>query len=192
MRTVNERTVELAATMRELADNIGGSVRVAMPGIINSWDSGTQTAKVQVAIREKIIKDGSEKDIEIPLLVDVPVVMPRAGGYLVALAPRAGDEVLVVFADLCIDAWWQSGGVQNQDEVRRHDFSDAFAVFGCWSQKEKGDKQITLPDEGIRLQNDKATQYIHLKQDGTIVMKATAIRMNAGSVTVNGAEVETQ
>ena len=92
MRTVNERTATLADTMRELTDNVGGSVRVAMPGIIKSWDKVTQTASVQLAIREKIIKEGAEKDIDIPLLVDVPVVMPRSGGYMLAFAPQAGDR----------------------------------------------------------------------------------------------------
>ncbi len=180
MRTVNERTAELASMMRELTDSIGGSIRVAMPGIIRSWDSATQTASVQLAIREKVIKNGAEKDTEIPLLVDVPVVMPRAGGFMLAFAPSQGDEVLVIFADLCIDAWWQSGGVQNQDEVRRHDFSDAFAVFGTWSQKRKP----SLPSSGVRLQADGGGTYLSVTSG--------QIELHATSVTVNGREVQTE
>lgn len=179
MRTANERTASLPDVLRELSDSIYGGLRVAMPGIVNSWDKATQTAKVQLAIREKIIKNGAEKDVEIPLLVDVPVVMPRAGGFMVAFAPKAGDEVLVVFADLCIDAWWQSGGVQNQDEVRRHDFSDAFAIFGTWSQKRKP----SLPSSGIRIQSDGGGTYISVTSG--------RIELHAGSVTVNGNQVQT-
>ena len=179
MRTVNERTAELADVMRELTDAIGSGVRVAMPGIINSWDKAAQTAKVQLAIREKVLKNGAEKDTEIPLLVDVPVVMPRAGDFMLAFAPKHGDEVLVIFADLCIDAWWQSGGVQNQDEVRRHDFSDAFAVFGTWSQKRKP----SLPDNGVRLQTDGGGTYVSVTSGH--------IELHASSVTVNGRQVQT-
>jgi len=179
MRTVNERTATLADTMRELSDNVGGIVRVAMPGIIKSWDKATQTASVQLAIREKIIKEGAEKDIDIPLLVDVPVIMPRSGGYMLAFAPQAGDEVLVIFADLCIDAWWQSGGVQNQDEVRRHEFSDGFAVFGTWNQKRKP----SLPDSGVRLQTDSGGTYVSVTSGH--------IELHASSVTVNGRQVQT-
>ncbi|MGC8050122.1 Gp138 family membrane-puncturing spike protein, partial [Salmonella enterica] len=45
-----------------------------------------------------------------------------------------GDECLVVFASRCIDSWWQSGGIQEQAELRMHDLSDGFAILGFRSQ----------------------------------------------------------
>ena len=38
-------------------------------------------------------------------------------------------------ADRCIDAWMQSGGVQNPMTGRRHDLSDGFALVGFRSGK---------------------------------------------------------
>ena len=93
-------------------------LRVAVPGIIESFDPGEQTVTVRVAIREKVLLDGDEKWVDIPLLLDVPIVIPRAGGYCLTLPVQKGDECLVVFGDMCIDAWWQSGGIQNQIDCR--------------------------------------------------------------------------
>ncbi len=179
MRTIDERTASLADTMRGLIGTVSGELRVAMPGIIDSWDADTQTASVRLALRERVVNAGAEKDLDIPLLVDVPVVMPKAGGYALAFTPRQGDEVLVIFADVCIDTWWQSGGIQNQGDRRRHDFSDGFAVFGCWSQPNKP----SLPAEGIRMQTEDGSTSVHLTS-GTVAINADSIALN-GSVTVS-------
>src|SRR5208283_486773 len=113
---------------------------------IQSFNATAQTAVVRCAIMESIKINNigvnslpanlppREWQVQIPLLVDVPVVMPRAGGFEITLPVTAGDECLVIFADLCIDAWWQNGGVQARMDKRRHDFSDGFAILGPWSQ----------------------------------------------------------
>ena len=56
-------------------------IRVAAPGIVQAYDASQQTVTVQVAIRERMNEDGVENWVEIPLLLDVPIVFPRAGGY---------------------------------------------------------------------------------------------------------------
>ena len=159
MRSLDERIADMGAVLAALADRVGVDIRVAAPGIVTEWDAEQQTATVQIAIRETVTDDNGEgTELEIPLLVDVPVVMPRAGGYCLAFTPQAGDECLVVFADMCIDAWWQSGGVQSQVDLRRHDLSDGFAIMGCWSQQRKP----VLPESGVRLQNDAGTAGISI------------------------------
>lgn len=158
MRTVDERVGGMAQVLETAMDNVEYEMRVAMPGIVQEWDAEQQTVTVQLAIREKVSMDGRETEMEIPMLVDVPVVMPRAGGYSLVFAPVKGDECLVVFADACIDSWWQSGGVQSQADSRRHDLSDGFAILGCWSQKRKPN----IPASGVRLQNDAGTAGISI------------------------------
>lgn len=101
LRTPNvERQGELDARAAAI------KTRVCMPGIIQSFDAAAQTVTVQPALREKMLADGDESWIDIPLLVDVPVVVPRAGGYALTLPIQAGDECLVVFGDMCMDGWW--------------------------------------------------------------------------------------
>lgn len=111
-------------------------LRVCCPGIIKSFDSIKQTVQVQLAIRENILQNLVSTPVAIAPLVDVPIVIPRAGGYALTLPVTAGDECLVVFGDMCIDGWWASGGIQNQLDRRRHDLSDGFAVIGVWNQRQ--------------------------------------------------------
>lgn len=177
MRSMEERNADMGAVLAALVEKIGVETRVAAPGIVTEWDPVQQTVTVQLAIRETMTdEDGEEKELEIPILVDVPVVMPRAGGYVLAFAPKKGDECLVVFADMCIDAWWQSGGVQSQVDWRRHDLSDGFAIMGCWSQQRKP----VLPASGVRLQNDAGTAGISLNGNTVNLF---------GNVTINGTPV---
>lgn len=174
MRTVDERSANTSSVLAEAIRACGTGIRVAIPGIVQEWDAATQTVRVQPAIREKVSFGGQPREMDIPILVDVPVVMPRAGGYSLVFAPKPGDECLVVFADMCIDAWWQSGGVQSQADKRRHDLSDGFAILGCWSQPNKPD----IPQSGCRLQNDEGTAGISIDGGAVDIF---------GSVTINGA-----
>ena len=76
------------------------NLRVAAPGIIQSFNSAEQTVTVQLSIREKRNNDGVETWEDIPQLVDVPVVFPRAGGYILTMPIKPGDECLVIFRRL--------------------------------------------------------------------------------------------
>lgn len=108
----------------------------AMPGVIQAFDPVAMTCTVQPSLMVKVQKqDYSEEWVNLPLLIHVPVVFPSAGACSITFPVKSGDEVLVVFASRCIDAWWQSGGVNNQQvEFRMHDLSDGFAIPGPRSQ----------------------------------------------------------
>ena len=134
MLKISERlTEEIEQGKREL-DSFGLDLRVAAPGIIRSVDYVRQTCTVQLAIRERMNYGGVLAWAEIPVLPDVPFFVYSGGGYCLTLPIQPGDDCLVVFGDNCMDAWWQSGGVQNQVEKRRHDLSDGFALVGFRSQ----------------------------------------------------------
>ncbi|MDY6148963.1 MAG: Gp138 family membrane-puncturing spike protein [Porphyromonas sp.] len=153
-----------------------------MPGIIQSFDPVAQTVTVQPALREKMCLNGDETWVDIPLLVVVPIVVPRAGGYALTLPIQRGDECLVVFADMCMDGWWQSGGVQNQVECRRHDLSDGFAIIGTWSQPRVIGGYSTST---AQLRNEAGSAYIELAGDAINIVGAT-VNINAESVDIKG------
>ncbi|WP_209420770.1 Gp138 family membrane-puncturing spike protein [Klebsiella michiganensis] len=122
----------------QLAQAIVSAMRVSIPGIIQSFDPDAVTAVVQPAIKgAEQDESGAEVSVNLPLLVDVPVVFPRGGGCTLTFPVKEGDECLVIFADRCIDFWWQSGGVQEPVDGRMHDLSDAFAIVGPQSQAKK-------------------------------------------------------
>lgn len=178
MIPMNERDPSRSVNEENKARSRAIKTRVASPGIIQSFDSITQTASVQLAIREKRYNDGEEIWEDVPLLVDVPVVFPRAGGYLLTLPIAPGDECLVIFGDNCMDAWWQSGGVQNQIDCRRHDLSDGYAIPGPWSQPRVIPNYST---KSAQLRTENGEAYIELS--------GNAINLMGGVITIQGSSV---
>lgn len=167
MLTLKEQLEDPNEMYHTMAKDAATNLRVAMPGIIQSYDESSQTVTVQPAIRENVRLNGNVTDTEMPLLVDVPVYFPSGGGYSLTFPVVAGDECLVVFADSCIDAWWQSGGVQGQLDKRRHDLSDGFAFVGFKSQS-----NAVPAGSGTTLQGGLGS-----------------INLNSGSITITNANV---
>lgn len=182
MLSLNERAQDQNEMLQRMSENNSYDLRVASPGIIQSFNPSTQTATVQLAIREKINIDGNVSHEEIPTLLDVPVFMPRAGGYCLTLPVSAGDECLVIFGDNCMDAWWQSGGVQNQLEKRRHDLSDGYALVGIWSQPRvvSGYSASTA-----QLRNEAGTAYIELAGNNINLVGANVTVTASGNFNIN-------
>ncbi len=189
MITFQERLKTEPSIWATALQQLAYSMRVAAPGIIQSFNAENQTAVVQLAIMENVtvpvpqsssawnqatggtiavLNSGSgqsnsyatgvKKSVAIAPLPDVPVVFPRSGGFSVLSPVNPGDECLVIFADSCIDGWFQSGGVQKQIRRRRHSLSDAFALVGIWSQP--------------RVFPDFPTDHIELRSDdGAVKLK---------------------
>src|SRR5206468_1066558 len=120
-----ERSGDLLAGLLALQQSWAGELYVALPGLVQSFDPVKRTCVVQPAVKASIMtSDGSSRWDKMPLLLDCPVVFPGGGDVVLTFPLKLGDEVLVVFSDRCIDAWWQNGGLQNQAELRMHDLSD--------------------------------------------------------------------
>src|ERR1700690_1903676 len=124
---IPERLADTSAQWRALSEQLRFNLRVACPGIIQDFDAEKQTVTVKLALRENVETlqghNGTapifiRRDVEVVPLLNVPVVFPRGGNFLVTMPLQAGDECLIIFGDMCIDAWWESGGVQNQIERR--------------------------------------------------------------------------
>ncbi len=180
-QSIPERTKAQNEQWRKAQDQGAFDLRVAVPGIIQSFDASKQTVVVQAAIRERINLNGVISWETMPLLVDVPIFMPRAGGYALTLPVQAGDECLVVFGDACIDAWWQSGGVQNQIDRRRHDLSDGFAIVGIWSQPKVISDYST---NSAQLRNEAGSAYVEIKGDVINLVSPSSINGTAPNITM--------
>ncbi|WP_336818116.1 Gp138 family membrane-puncturing spike protein [Cedecea sp. MMO-103] len=177
-----------------IADSVSSQIRVAMPGIIQSFDPDAVTCTVQVALRGVV----GDESVELKPLVDVPVIFPRGGGCTLTFPVKTGDECLLIFADRCIDFWWQSGGVQETMDPRQHDLSDAFAIVGPQSQAHKisgismAAAQLRT-DDGAAFVEVAAGHDVTVKTPGKLTASAQGgtditsptIVLN-GAVTING------
>ena len=110
---------------KTLIEAIFERLHVALPGEVISYDQTNRTAQIVPTVRNWRCSDDP------PILLDVPVFFP--GNYTFPVT--AGDECLVIFADTCIDGWFQNSGINVPMSARRHDLSDGFALVGFFSAK---------------------------------------------------------
>jgi len=175
-----------------LTDDIMSNLRVALPGIIQSFDPEAVTCVVQPAVKGYESDDaGKKSSLSLPLLVDVPVIFPRGGGVTLTFPVKAGDECLLVFSDRCIDFWWQNGGVQESVDSRMHDLSDAFAIVGPQSQAQKisgistSAAQFRSDDGSTYLEIDPTTKKMKIVAPGGLEV-ITPLADFSEAVTIKG------
>ncbi|HEI9834005.1 TPA: translation initiation factor IF-2 [Serratia marcescens] len=177
-----------------LTDDIMSNLRVALPGIIQSFDPETVTCVVQPAVKGYESDDaGKKSSLSLPLMVDIPVIFPRGGGITLTFPVKAGDECLLVFADRCIDFWWQNGGVQEPVDGRMHDLSDAFAIVGPQSQAQKisgvstSTAQLRTDDGAAFIELDPSSHAVNVTTPGKLTASAQGgTEINAPEIVLNG------
>ena len=136
------------------------SLWTALPGIINSFNPVKRTCEVQPTLMARV-RDakGEFKWVQLPMLVDCPVIFPSGGGFTLTFPLAKGDECLVIFASRCIDSWWQSGGIAVQAELRMHDLSDGFVMPGPRSVP---NVEPAISASDVQLRSDDGSAYISI------------------------------
>lgn len=167
-----ERLDDPEESLRLALESAQAQIWTAMPGVVTSVDLAKQTVSVQPTIQGTTEKpNGDTQNVNLPLLVDVPLMFPRAGGFALTFPVKAGDEVLVVFGCRCIDSWWQSGGVGAPAESRMHDLSDGFAILAPSSQPKK---LSNVSASNVQLRDEAGTTFLEVTPGGKIKLTATA------------------
>lgn len=182
-----ERLNDSEESLRIAMEGQQAKLWTALPGLVAAVDLVKQTLSVQPSIQGELrAPDGSITYVNLPLLVDVPVVWPRAGGFAITFPVKVGDEVLVVFSARCIDTWWQSGGVGAPAEPRMHDLSDGFAVLAPTSQPKV---LANVQTDGMELRTESRSTYLRLT-DGVIYIKGNIVQegnlLRTGTSTTTG------
>lgn len=177
-----EQSGDHTEALQAMLDGRQARLWTAMPGIIQSFNAEKMTAEVQIALMGLQTKeDGSQTAIKISLCVDCPVQLPGGGGFTLAFWPEQGDECLLVFASRCIDAWWQSGGVQKQQEFRMHDLSDGFAVLGF---KSVPNVIPAIKRHAVQLRSNDGSTYMEINADQQFKVLAP------GGIVLNGVQID--
>jgi hypothetical protein len=171
--------------LRLALDNAQGKIWTAIPAIVKAVDLSRQTVSAQPSIQGSITNAaGVRQYVNLPLLVDVLIVWPRAGGFALTFPIKVDDEVLIVFASRCIDSWWQSGGVGVPAEARMHDLSDGFAILAPTSQPKK---LSGVSSTNVQLRNDAGSTYVEITADGKArVVSPAAIDIQAPTINLSG------
>lgn len=199
---MRERMGDDEEALRSAMEAHAAQLWTALPGIILSFDPVAVTCTVQPAIQGSITQqNGQTQQVNLPVLVDVPVIFLRGGGFVLTHPVTAGDACLVVFASRCIDGWWQGGDVAPALSQRMHDLSDGFALVGPFTatgltppvntedvQIRSLDGKVFIgikPDQTIEAVNPQAS--VKLKPSGDIELKGSAsITLDAPQIFLKG------
>lgn len=185
MPNVPSSLATLATVIRQGIDNRLRDVHTAMPGIVVSFESSTQLARVQPAIRRLMKTDDGENEIlvptNLPQLLNVPVIFPRGGDFMMTMPVQSGDEVLIIFSERPIDNWYTSGGVQTPSVRRFHSLSDAVAIPGLNS------KPRTIPsynNSEAEFRNEAGDVVVNISNN-KMTLTAETVEINSDQFTVN-------
>lgn len=164
--SLNERSPDMLLIIKDAIRGELAHLWTSLPCIVESYNPEAVTVSVISTIKIPIRdKSGVITTVELPPFEDVPVMFPCAGGFTITHPINKGDECFVSFASRNIDIWWQSGGVQNPFDTRKHDLSDGFAFFKPQSQ---ANKISNISETDLEIRNDVNTCKIQITPDGVI------------------------
>lgn len=184
---------------RAQIDSALNNVHTCCPGVIDSFNPATMTVEVVPALRKLYFADGEAGVwMDLPMVVDVPVVVLSGGDFAITFPIQQGDECLLLFSERAIDNWHETGNVSELAHARTHSLSDAFALVGVRSKPNvvtnynTDEIEIRSKDGQTRIRMNSAG-WIHLEQgdlhvdigNEQIVMTATTVKIN-GQLQVTG------
>jgi hypothetical protein len=169
----------------ERAGEFEESLRLALKGqslitfnslvcIVTKVNIGEGTIEAQPAVQALVSTLDAKKQVvqnyvDMPILVDVPVMMLNAGNYMISMPVTIGDECLVIFSDRCIDNWWNLSGVQPQvtaqgiGELRFHDLSDGVAIIGPFSRPKV---PVSISPNTLQIRTKDGATYLEIDGSG--------------------------
>ena len=153
-------------------------VATSTVGHIIAFDPDTQLAQIQVGI-VGIKADG--ETFELTPLIECLVYF-NGGDYLVETQIDPNVEGVILFSQRCIDGWVNTGGIADNPILRFHDMQDAMFLPGMRSQP---NKITNFQNNGIRLRDKAGANYVWLKNDGTVEIKATSVKI-VGDTAITG------
>lgn len=177
-----------------MLDGRQATMWTALPCIVQSVNLAEMTIVAQPTIEGVTYDENNNATyVNLPVLADVPICFPSAGGFMITFPIVQGDEVLVIFASRCIDAWWQLSGIQVPLEMRMHDLSDGFAILG---PKSVPNVFPSISSTDLQLRNKAGTTFISVTAAGNVVITAPTVTINGdldvtGEVTGNGIPLST-
>lgn len=129
--TETARTPTLAQVIKRAIDAALADVRVSLPAEIVKFDDMTQLAVVKPLLKETHENEEETEVVQsLPVISNVPVQFPRAGGFVLTFPVQPGDPCLLVFSDRALDKWIDSAKDSDPVDLRRHALSDAIAILG--------------------------------------------------------------
>lgn len=192
---LRERINDDEEMIRSAIDQAMTRMWTSAPGRVVSYNAQKQTASIQITVKSFVKQpDGSQKAVDLPILEEVPVQFPGAGGQTMTFPVKAGDEVVVMFMSRASDAQQQSGGDQQASDASTHGLSHPRAMLGFRSnpralQNVSTDETEVRSDDGntkISLSGAGGVGISTDKQVGITAANGVSIGGGSGETAITG------
>ncbi len=177
------RTPTMAEIIRLALEDRLADVHTVLPGKITAYDNATQKAEVLPMVRRRQETVDGEIDEALPVIPDVPVVFPRAGGFKITFPVAVGDRCILAFCERSVDNYQigQSDDPVDPELYQKHHLTDPVALLGWYQDKDAltgvattgldvgaDDNKATVRVEGdkITVWSDRAGDRARLELDG--------------------------
>ena len=151
-------------------------VHTALVAKVESYDAKKQLVDVSPVLTQPVRTPNNEWYSEtLPILCDVPVLFPRAGGFFISFPIQPGDFVQLIFNEVDIEEWLENSSPNIADN-KRFSLNGAVALPGVYPQaktlldahksnlvlgKDQG-LQIHIDEQKIRLGSADASEALAL------------------------------
>jgi len=166
----------LAQLIKQAIDNRLLDVHTALIAKVESYDAEKQLSNVSPVLKRHIkTMEGEWVREQLPVLCDVPVLFPRAGGFFISFPIKPGDFVQLIFNEVDIEDWLEESS-PTISCIQRFTMHGAVAIPGVYPQakalldahatnlvigKEQG-LQIHIDNEKIYLGSAEASEALAL------------------------------
>lgn len=115
----------LTQLLKQAIENRLLDVHTALIAKVESYDAAKQQVSVSPVLKRTIkTLDDETVQEQLPILSEVPVLFPRAGGYFISFPIQPGDFVQLVFNESNIDEW-------NANSSPNDIYSERFGLQGA-------------------------------------------------------------
>ena len=126
--------------------NALSGVHTSLVATVTAYDEKTHRATVKPSVR-MLMDNGIQ--IELPELVDVPVVFPSSKAFDMEFPLDKGDGVLLVFQEQDVSAWKNGDRNAAPSVSSRFGLDAAIAIPGCFPKPTKGKARIVVDSDGV-------------------------------------------
>lgn len=159
--------MSMAAALDAYMTGAFSSVHTSIPATVVKYDEGTHRAQVKPSVR-MLMDNGVQ--IELPELMDVPVVFPSGKFFDLDFPLDKNDGVLLLFSEQDISSWKKGDSPAVPATASRFNLDSAIAIPGCSPKPSKGKARISIDKDGVITWTAKKFVF-----DGQVIAKGDII-----------------
>lgn len=169
-----------ATLISDFVDYEIAGIHTAMPCEVLMFHPERNAVDLQPSFKSRFSRaDGSIDIASMPVLLEVPVLYPRGGGFRLTWPLKPGDRVYCVFAERALDKWRIQGGEIDPVWFRKHALSDGVALPGLCPDSDliydRPGVPLSLTD--LVLGAEDGSAEVRIKPDGSVEVTGATVAL---------------